>query len=90
MVFPFTNSARGVKVGWFGSQVAIRTIVAEGRGVAVSVLVGVSIGVNVKGGVDVGSGARVDGTRSAMEQAVNSNAMNAKINFFRIECLIPL
>lgn len=84
MVLPSTINTSGVRVGWLGSQVAIRTIVAEGRGVGVSVLVGVSSGVNVKAGVAVGVGALV------VEQAMNSSAMTATVNFFCIECFIPL
>lgn len=94
MVLPSTNicgRSNGVKVGWLGSQVGIRTMVAEGVGRNVFVLVGVSAGVKVAGRVEVGGGVPVAGfIKSAMEQAVSRVANRRYTGRSRIDNLIPL
>ena len=75
MVLPSTRicgRSNGVKVGWLGSHVGMRTMVADGVGRDVFVLVGVSTGVKVAGRVAVSGGVLVAGLiRSVMEQAVS-------------------
>lgn len=79
-----------MKVGWFGSQVGMRTMVAEGVGFDVLVLVGVSTGVNVAGSVDVEIGVLVEGLRSAMEQAASRIDRMRIVGRRQINEFIPL
>ena len=94
MVLPSTNicgRSNGVKVGWLGSQVGMRTMVADGVGRDVLVLVGVSTGVKVAGRVAVDAGVLVAGfINSAMEQAVSRIAKKRYTGCSRINNLIPL
>ncbi|RIK55128.1 MAG: hypothetical protein DCC59_01855 [Chloroflexi bacterium] len=67
-----------------------RTIVAEGVGLGVFVLVGVSAGVGVTLGVALGSGVFVTGSKSGMEHEDRNNVRVEIAQTSRIIVFIPL